>query len=56
MLPVLGVLAVVGGIHALQRKKWGWALTGSIAALLPICVLVGIAAIILTAQSKNEFE
>lgn len=52
---VIGALAIAGGIYALQRKKWGWALTGSIAALFP-SRLLGIAAIILTVLSKNEFE
>ena len=54
-LAILGILAVVGGIYALQRKKWGLALAGSIAAFLPFS-LMGIAALILTVLSKNEFE
>lgn len=49
------ILALVGGISALQRKNWGLALTGSIAAFFPVGLL-GIAAIILTVLSKNEFE
>jgi len=54
-LAFVGILAIVGGIFALQRKNWGLALAGSIAAFLPWSLL-GIAAIILTALSKNEFE
>ena len=54
-LVIFLILALVGGIYALQRKKWGLALAGSIAALLPLSLL-GIAAIILTTLSKNEFE
>ena len=34
-LAILPVLALVGGIYAIQRKKWGLALAGSIAAFLP---------------------
>ena len=60
-LAVLGILALVGGIYALQRKGWGWALAGSIAAVFastPILrfLPIGIVAIIFTAISKDEFE
>ena len=54
-LAAIAVLALVGGIYALQRKKWGIALTGAIAAFLPFSLL-GIAAVILIALSKDEFE
>jgi hypothetical protein len=52
---VVGILAIVGGIYALQRKIWGLALAGSIAAFFPSWIL-GIAAIVFIALSKNEFE
>ena len=52
---VIAILALVGGIYAVQRKKWGWALAGSIAAILAFLPL-GIPAVILAAQSKDEFE
>ena len=51
----VGILALLGGIYAVQRKKWGLALAGSIFAIFPSFIL-GLAAIILTALSKNEFE
>jgi len=51
---IIGVLAIVGGVFALRRKKWGWALAGSIAAAL-VPIPLGIVAIILLALSKNEF-
>jgi len=51
----VGILALIGGVYALQSKKWGLALTGSICALIPSFVL-GLAAIILTALSRDEFE
>ena len=54
-LIIVGILAIVGGIYALRRKNWGLALAGSIAAFFPSWLL-GIAAIILTALSKDEFE
>jgi len=51
---IAGVLAIVGGIYALQRRKWGLALAGSIAALFPI--LLGIVSITFIARSKKEFH
>ncbi|MFC2050177.1 hypothetical protein ACFLTN_03250 [Chloroflexota bacterium] len=86
---IVGALAIRGGIYALKRKRWGFALAGAIVALLPLCIpwipiiigftappqtwdlkqlpffhlaqllfplLLGIAAIVFTVQSKNEFE
>ena len=49
------VLVLLGGIYAIQRKKWGVALAGSIAAFIVSNVL-GVVAIIFTALSKDEFE
>jgi uncharacterized BrkB/YihY/UPF0761 family membrane protein len=54
-LAILGVLAIVGGIYALRRRNWAMALTGAIAASLPFS-LMGIAALVLTALSREEFE
>ena len=52
---IIGILALVGGIYAVQRKSWSLALAGSIAAILAFFPL-GIPAVILAAQSRNEFE
>jgi hypothetical protein len=52
---LIAVLALVGGIFGVQRKHWGWLLAGSIAAILVFWPL-GIASIVLTAMSKEEFE
>ena len=54
-LGILGILSIVGGAFALQRKSWGMALTGSIASLMPFSIL-GLVALILTALSRDEFE
>jgi hypothetical protein len=54
-LLIVGILAIVGGIYALQRKIWGLALAASIAAFFPSWVL-GLTAIVLTALSKDEFK
>ena len=52
---IIAILALVGGIFAVQRKQWGLALAGSIAAILSLFPL-GIASTVLTAISKEEFE
>ncbi len=52
---VLGIFPLIGGIYALQRKRWGLALAGSIIAIFGSSVL-GILATIFTAMSKNEFD
>jgi len=54
-LIILGVVAIVGGVYALKRKRWGLALAGAICALL--CnTLMGILAIIFVSMGKGEFE
>jgi hypothetical protein len=53
-LAVAGILSLLGGIAALQRKWWGFALAGSIASVFGP-VLLGIPALIFTAISKDEF-
>jgi hypothetical protein len=51
----VGVLSLIGGVFALQRRRWGWALTGSIAAIFASSVL-GILATVFVAIGKDEFE
>ena len=52
---ILGIFPLLGGIYALQRKKWGLALAGSIVAIFGSTPL-GIASTILVAVAKDEFE
>jgi hypothetical protein len=54
-LLILGLLSLVGGIFAVQRKKWGLALAGAITAFFGGGIL-GILAIIFVAMSKKEFS
>ena len=54
-LLVVGILPIIGGIYALQRKKWGLALAGSIVAIFCSSIM-GILAIIFIAMAKDEFE
>jgi hypothetical protein len=49
-----GVIALIGGIFALRRKSWGFALAGAILALFPI-VPLGVLAIIFVSMAKKEF-
>ena len=50
---VLGILAVIGGISAIRRKKSGLSLAGAISALPS--GLLGILAVIFVALEKREF-
>jgi hypothetical protein len=52
---LLALLAVIGGIVAIQRKSWGLALAGSISAFF-CCAILGIVSIILVAISRSEFK
>ena len=52
---LLSMLIMISGIFATQRKYWGLALAGSIAAVLGLFFL-GIPALILVSLSRDEFE
>jgi hypothetical protein len=49
------VFPIIGGVYALRRRKWGWALAGSIVAIFRSSVL-GILATIFVAMARDEFE
>ena len=51
---ILSILAIVGGVFALQRKVWGLTLVGAIAGILTFFP-TGIPAIIFVALSREEF-
>jgi hypothetical protein len=55
LLAIVSVLAILGGVNALARKKFGMALVGAVAATLTFFP-IGIPAIVLTALSRDEFE
>lgn len=55
-LIVIGIVAIIGGIYALQRKVWGLALAGSICALIGPWFILGVLAIIFVALGKGEFK
>jgi len=53
-LLLLGILAVVGGISAVRRKRFGLSLAGAICALAS--GLLGVLAVVLVSLSKREFR
>jgi len=55
ILLLLGATSLVGGIYALKKKKWGWALAGSISTVISMFPF-GVVATVLVAISKKEFE
>lgn len=55
LLFVVGVLGVIGGVHALRRSNWTWAVIGAIAATL-CCFPLGIASIVLTVMSERDLN
>ncbi len=55
LLIVFGVVAIAGGICALRRRAWGFALAGSICAIFSVGGLLGIVATVLVALSQGEF-
>lgn len=52
---VSGVVAIAGGIAAFNRRSWGLALAGSIAAVFGFFP-IGIAAVIFTILAEPEFR
>jgi hypothetical protein len=50
------VFPIMGGVYALQRRKWGWALAGSIIAIFSRLSLLGLLATIFVALARDEFE
>ena len=51
---VFGLLAVIGGISAVRRKRFGLSLTGAICAVPT--VILGILAVVFVATGKREFR
>ena len=54
-LIALGIVSIVGGVFALQRRGWGMALAGTICSL-PALWILAIPAIVFIALSKQEFK
>ncbi|OGS41477.1 MAG: hypothetical protein A3K67_04060 [Euryarchaeota archaeon RBG_16_62_10] len=56
VVAILGVIAVVGGYYAIQRKNFNLALVGGIFSLLGLYIIVPLIGLILVLVSKDEFE
>ena len=48
------VFPILGGVYALQRRKWGWALAGSIISIIGLFPL-GLLATIFVSLAREEF-
>ena len=54
-LLVVFIVALAGGVAALRRSSWAWALAGAIAATLT-CVPFGLPALILTVLAEDQLR
>ena len=53
----LGLVAILGGVYALRRRRWGLALAGAIcAAMIPPPLFLGVLAIVFIAVGRDEFR
>jgi hypothetical protein len=48
------IFPILGGVFALRRRRWGWALAGSIVAIVALLPL-GVASTIFVSLAKDEF-
>ena len=53
---IRAVFTIIGGVFALQRRKWGWALAGSIIAIIGNTFPIGVTSTIFVAIAKDEFK
>jgi len=59
---ILSIVAIVGGVFAIRKRSWGFALAAAICGFivgLPLvapAILLGIPAIVFTALGKGQFE
>lgn len=53
---VAAVLAILGGISALERKRWGLALAGAIVSIIGPWWPIGITGTVFTALARDEFK
>lgn len=51
----IGIVAIIGGVYALQRRIWGFALAGAICSCI-VFPLFGLPSIIITALAREEFN
>lgn len=51
----IGIVAIIGGVYALQRRIWGLALAGAICSCV-VFPFFGLPSIIITALARDEFN
>jgi hypothetical protein len=52
---IIGIIAIIGGVYALQRRIWPLALAGSICSCI-VFPFFGLPSIIITALARDEFN
>jgi hypothetical protein len=52
---VTSIISIIGGVFAIRRKCWGWALAGSICSVL-CSNIIGVIALIFIIMGKKEFD
>ncbi|MBN1153072.1 MAG: hypothetical protein JXA58_07670 [Dehalococcoidia bacterium] len=50
-----GIVAIIGGVFSLRRRRWGMSLAGAICALVPPSTLLGIISTVFVALAREEF-
>jgi len=55
VLVFIGIISIIGGVYALQRRIWPFALAGAISSCI-VFPIFGIPSIIITALAKEEFS
>ena len=55
-LVVMGIVSIIGGVYALKRRLWGFALAGAICSIMAGNLLYGTLAIVFISVSKSEFN
>jgi len=55
VLVFIGIISIIGGVYALQRRIWGLALAGSICSCV-VFPIFGLPAIIITGLAQEEFS
>jgi uncharacterized membrane protein len=53
----ISIMAIIGGIYSIKRRRWGLALAGAICAILTMWAwAIGVAAVVFVALARNEFD
>jgi hypothetical protein len=52
---VIDIVAILGGVFAIQKRHWRWALAGGICAIIASRIM-GVIALVFIAISRKDFE